>query len=113
MQQIVVGEIDFIAAPSQVVTEEASERALGGDVRGHRADGYVICRDRRERAVVCGIVGIEKPIMVEIIAAGRFALVIESAQQRETLSQIVEVVSAAAGNGAEFALTDQSLSEIR
>ena len=50
--------------------------------------------------------------MIEIVAARRFALIVEASEQRKILCDLVYIVRATAGYGAKFALANQALSEI-
>ena len=50
--------------------------------------------------------------MIQIVAAGRFAEIIEARHQREMPVELPDVIGISAGDGAEFALPDQSVAEI-
>ena len=63
-EEVVVVEIDFVAAPAEVVAEMFRERALHCDVGGKIADGDVVGGDLLERAVDIGIGGIEEIVVV-------------------------------------------------
>ena len=80
MQQIVVININFIAAPPKVVAKIVSQGAFRRDIRCQRSDGDVVSVNRSERAVISGRARIKESIVVEIIAPRRFALVVKACQ---------------------------------
>src|SRR5258708_18533563 len=58
-EQILIVEIDFIAAPAEVVAKVICNRAFGGDVGRYRSDGYVVAVHRSEWAVIARVAGVE------------------------------------------------------
>ena len=52
VQKIAIVDINFVAAPAQVIAEIVCQSALGGNVRGERPDGDVVSVYRSERTVI-------------------------------------------------------------
>jgi hypothetical protein len=73
VQKIIVVESKFIAAPTEVVAKVVGQHAFGGNVGRHGSYCDVVCAHRSERAVIGGGGGIKESIVVQIIAAWRFA----------------------------------------
>src|ERR1700733_4600951 len=113
MEQVLVFEVDLVAPPAEVVAEITRQTTLCGEIGGQRSYGHVVSIHRGERTIGIGLARIEEAIVVEIIAPGRIARIVQPAQQRERFGNLMDVVGGAAGNRAEFALAYQSLSEVR
>src|SRR5208283_6096491 len=101
-------DVDFIAAPTEIVPKVASQSAVSGNVGCQRSYGDVVSVLRYERSVVTGVTPIEKSVTVKIVAARRFALVIEPSQQGKILRHSIHVVRASTGYGTELTLPDQA-----
>ena len=113
MKQVLVVEIDLVASPAEVVAEITSQTALGREVGCERSYRHVVSIDWGEGPVMIGLAWVQEAVVVEIIASGCFARIVQPAQQRQGFSNLIDVVDGAAGNRAELALPDQSLSEVR